>query len=90
MESIKEKAEIEWQPDSGVDPRSIRNTPNRSGEEDFLFPGYNVSGCTSGVRGKKIYNKYFSIMRFDEAGKINYCSEFFDVSGIQVQLQAHT
>jgi len=45
--------EIEWQPDSGVDPRSIRNTPNRSGEEDFLFPGYNVSGCTSGVMRKE-------------------------------------
>ena len=40
--------------------------------------------------GKKIYNKDFSIMRFDEAGKINHCSEFFDVSGIQVQLQADT
>ena len=29
-------------------------------------------------------------MRFDEAGKINYCSEFFNVSGIQFQLQADT
>ena len=38
--------------------------------------------------GKKIYNKYFCILRFNEAGKINYCSEFFDASGIQVQLEA--
>ena len=37
--------------------------------------------------GKKIYNKYFAIIRFNQAGKIDYCSEFFDASGIQVQLE---
>jgi len=38
--------------------------------------------------GKKIYNKYFCIAKFNEAGKINYLSEFFDANGIQVQLES--
>ena len=38
--------------------------------------------------GKKIYNKYFCIAKFNEAGKIDYLSEFFDANGIQVQLES--
>ena len=38
--------------------------------------------------GKKIFNKYHTVLEFNEAGKIVYASDFWDVSGIQVQLEA--
>ena len=37
--------------------------------------------------GKKIFNKYHTVLEFNEAGKIVYASDFWDVSGIQVQLE---
>ena len=38
--------------------------------------------------GKKIFNKYHTVLEFNDAGKIVYASDFWDVSGIQVQLEA--
>ena len=40
--------------------------------------------------GKKIFNKYRAVMKFNDAGKIVYASEFWDVSGIQVQLDSNS
>ena len=37
--------------------------------------------------GKKIFNKYHTVLEFNDAGKIVYASDFWDVSGIQVQLE---
>ena len=37
--------------------------------------------------GKKIFNKYHTVLEFNEAGKFVYASDFWDVSGIQVQLE---
>ena len=38
--------------------------------------------------GKQIFNKYHAVVEFNDAGKIVYVSEFWDASGIQVQLDS--
>ena len=38
--------------------------------------------------GKQVFNKWHGVLEFNEAGKIIYLSDFFDVNGIQVQLEA--
>ena len=38
--------------------------------------------------GKKLFSKFHAVLEFNEAGKIIYLSDFFDVNGIQVQLEA--
>ena len=38
--------------------------------------------------GKQVFNKFHAVLEFNEAGKIIYFCDFFDVNGIQVQLEA--
>ena len=38
--------------------------------------------------GKKIFSKFHAVLEFNEAGKMIYFCDFFDVNGIQVQLEA--
>ena len=38
--------------------------------------------------GKQVFNKWHGVLEFNEEGKIIYLSDFFDVNGIQVQLEA--
>lgn len=38
--------------------------------------------------GKRVFNKWHGVIEFNEAGKMIYFCEFFDVNGIQVQLEA--
>ena len=49
---------------------------------------YGTSMPTHIETGKKIFNKFHSVYEFNDAGKIIYLSDFFDVNGIQVQLEA--
>ncbi len=37
--------------------------------------------------GKQVFNKWHGVIEFNEAGKMIYFCEFFDVNGIQVQLE---
>jgi len=36
--------------------------------------------------GKQVFNKWHGVLEFNEAGKITSINEFWDASGIQVQL----
>ena len=38
--------------------------------------------------GKKVSNKWYGLIIFNEDGKISYFSDWFDVNGIQVQIEA--
>ena len=38
--------------------------------------------------GKQVFNKWHGVIEFNEAGKMIYFCDFFDVNGIQVQLEA--
>ena len=38
--------------------------------------------------GKKVSNKWYGLIIFNEDGKISFFSDWFDVNGIQVQIEA--
>jgi ketosteroid isomerase-like protein len=59
----------------------LNNNPN-------IVATYGTWTPTHIETGKKIFNKYHSVGEFNDAGKIVYFSEFWDVSGIQVQLES--
>ena len=49
---------------------------------------YGTSMPTHIETGRKIFNKFHSVYEFNDAGKIVFVNDFWDVGGIRIQLRS--